>query len=282
MELDLDAGRLYVFIVGLLAFFVIESIFAKREWNGMRIRRLALHGGVAMFNTTLVRLLAYVPFLLLIVYAEEEGWGISRWLGLVGWTEIILSIVVLDFFDYVWHRANHRVRFLWRFHKTHHSDTYMDVTTALRFHPGELLLSFFVKAAWIVIWGPTVIAWFLFEAMVSLSAQFHHSNFDFPDKVERWLSLIIVTPRYHAAHHAVDRKYGDANYSTIFSIWDRIFFTFAQPGSNGSTTSGVNSIGLPEGRNVAFSPMALIAEPFSSRNLNLNDDSGSINQNRLK
>ena len=282
MELDLDAGRLYVFVVGLFIFFVVESIFAKRQWNGMRIRRLALHAGFAMFNTTLVRLLAYVPFLLLIVYAEEEGWGISRWLGLVGWTEIILSIVVLDLFDYVWHRANHRVRFLWRFHKTHHSDTYMDVTTALRFHPGELLLSFFVKATWIVIWGPTVIAWFLFEAMVSLSAQFHHSNFDFPDKVERWLALIIVTPRYHASHHAVDRRYGDANYSTIFSIWDRVFFTYAQPGEGGSTTADANSIGLPEGRNLAFSPIALITEPFSSRNLSLNDESGSNNRSRLE
>ena len=275
MEIDLDTGRLYVFVMGFLFFFAVESIFSKRQWNGMRLKRLALHAGVATFNTILVRVLAYVPFLLLAVYVEEEGWGLSRWLGLVGWTEIILSIVVLDLFDYVWHRANHRIRFLWRFHKAHHSDTYMDVTTALRFHPGELLLSFFVKASWIVIWGPTVIAWFLFEAMVSLSAQFHHSNFDFPDKVERWLSLIIVTPRYHASHHAVDRKYGDANYSTIFSIWDRVFSTFAQPGSGGSTTAAANSIGLPEGRKLAFSPIALVAEPFYARNLSLNDELGS-------
>ena len=269
MEIDLDTGRLYVFVIGLLLFFVLESVFTKREWNGMRLKRIALHTGVATINTILIRVFAYVPFLLLTVYAEEEGWGLSRLLGLVGWMEIALSIIVLDLFDYWWHRANHRVRFLWRFHKAHHSDTYMDVTTALRFHPGELLLSFFVKASWIVIWGPTVIAWFLFEAMVSLSAQFHHSNFDFSDKVERWLSLIIVTPRYHASHHAVDRKYGDANYSTIFSVWDRIFFTFAQPANGGSATSAIDAIGLPEGRDVAFSPIQLVAEPLSMRNLNL-------------
>ena len=239
------------------------------------MKRLALHTGVAAFNTILIRMFAYVPFLLLTVYAEEEGWGISRLLGLVGWLEIVISIIVLDLFDYWWHRANHRVRFLWRFHKAHHSDTYMDVTTALRFHPGELLISFLVKALWIVIWGPTVIAWFLFEAMVSLSAQFHHSNFDFPDRVERWLSKIIVTPRYHAAHHAVDREYGDANYSTIFSIWDNIFFTYSEPEINGSTTSGADAIGLPEGRDLAFSPFQLVAEPFSRRNLSLKDDKSS-------
>ena len=275
MEIDLDSGRLYVFIVGLLFFLAVESVFAKRQWDGMRLKRFTLHAGIATINTIIIRTFAYVPFLLLAVYAEEEGWGLSRWLGLVGWTEIILSIVVLDLFDYFWHRANHRVRFLWRFHKVHHSDTYMDVTTALRFHPGELLLSFFVKASWIVIWGPTVIAWFLFEAMVSLSAQFHHSNFDFPDKVERWLSLIIVTPRYHASHHAVDRKYGDANFSTIFSIWDRLFFTFSQPGYGGSTTADKESIGLPQGRNLAYSLSALVVDPLSSRNLSFDEDSRS-------
>jgi hypothetical protein len=146
-----------------------------------------------------IRVFAYVPFLLWAVYVEEEGWGLSRWLGLVGWIEILLSIVVLDLFDYLWHRANHHVRFLWRFHKAHHADTAMDVTTALRFHPGELLLSALMKAVWIAVWGPTVIAWFLFEALVSLCAQFHHSNIDFPNPVERWLSrgarLLVSTPR---------------------------------------------------------------------------------------
>ncbi|MDW3094675.1 MAG: sterol desaturase family protein [Gammaproteobacteria bacterium] len=247
----------------------------KRKWSGMRLKRLALHAGMATFNTILIRVFAYVPFLLLTVYAEEEGWGLSRMLGLVGWVEIALSIIILDLFDYWWHRANHRVRFLWRFHKAHHSDTYMDVTTALRFHPGELLISFFVKASWIIIWGPTVIAWFLFEAMVSLSAQFHHSNFDFPDKIERWLALIIVTPRYHASHHAVDRKFGDSNYSTIFSVWDRVFLTYSRPGSGGSTTSAPDAIGLPEGRDIAFSPVHLVTEPFSTRNLNLKNETSS-------
>ena len=275
MEIDLDSGKLYIFIMGFLFFFVLESIFMKRQWSGMRLKRLALHSGLAAFNTVLIRMFAYVPFLLLTVYAEEEGWGISRLLGLVGWLEIAISIIVLDLFDYWWHRANHRVKFLWRFHKAHHSDTYMDVTTALRFHPGELLISFLVKTSWIIIWGPTVIAWFLFEALVSLSAQFHHSNFDFPDRVENWLSKIIVTPRYHAAHHAVDREYGDANYSTIFSLWDKIFITYSEPESNGSTTSGANAIGLPEGRELAYSPFQLVVEPFRRRNLTLKVDTSS-------
>ena len=167
--------------------------------------------------------------------------------------------------------------FLWRFHKAHHADTHVDVSTALRFHPGELLISSLVKASWIVIWGPTVIAWFVFEALVSLSAQFHHSNFDFPDKVEKILSPIIVTPRYHASHHAVDRNFGDANFSTIFSIWDRMFFSYQKPAAGGCTTQAKDSIGLPENRSQAFSVLAWMTEPFTSRNLNLDGQASSNN-----
>jgi len=269
LELNLDTVKLSIFIGGILLFLLLESVFSARAWTGHRGRRLAFHVGVATLNSVLVRLFVYVPFLLWTVHVEEQGWGISRWLGLVGWVEIIVSVVVLDAFDYFWHRANHRIPLLWRFHKAHHADVEMDVTTALRFHPGELLISGLVKALWIVVWGPTVVAWFLFEAMVSLCAQFHHSNIDFPDRAERWLALFIVTPRYHAAHHAVDRHWGDANFSTILSIWDRLFRSYSRPADGGATTNVPGSIGLPEGRELAFSPLAWLDEPFRQRNLGL-------------
>lgn len=269
MSVDLDTGKLVVFVAGLLFFLGIETLLPARSWRTSRWHRLGFHAGVAAINTVLMRVLAYVPFLLWAVHVEEEGLGLSRWLGLVGWAEIVSAIVVLDFFDYLWHRANHRVRFLWRFHKAHHADTEMDVTTALRFHPGELLLSAFVKASWILIWGPTVVAWFLFEALISLCAQFHHSNIDFPDRVERWLSLVIVTPRFHASHHALDRRYGNGNFSTIFSLWDRLFGSYARPADGGATTRGDNAMGLPDNRELAFSPLAWVTEPFHPRNLAL-------------
>jgi sterol desaturase/sphingolipid hydroxylase (fatty acid hydroxylase superfamily) len=269
MDIDLDTGKLIVFVAGFALFFALETLAPARPWQGDRLRRLGFHAGVAVLNTVVVRVLVYVPFLVFSVYVDEEGWGLSRMLGLTGWTEIVLAVVVLDFFDYLWHRANHRVKFLWRFHKAHHADTGMDVTTALRFHPGELLISALVKAAWIAIWGPLVVAWFLFEALVSLCAQFHHANIDFPDGVERWLSRFIVTPRFHAAHHAVDRHYGNANFSTIFSVWDRLFGTWAEPAAGGATTRAPGTLGLPEARELAFSPLAWIDEPCRARNLEL-------------
>lgn len=271
MIIDLDTGKLVVFVAGLLLFWLIEALAPARPWQRSRWHRIGFHGGIAVFNAFTVRLLAYVPFLLWLVYLEEQGWGLSRWLGLVGWAEIVISIIVLDGFDYFWHRANHRLKFLWRFHKAHHSDTEMDITTALRFHPGELLISAFAKALWVLVWGPTAVAWFLFEALVSLCAQFHHSNIDFPDSVEHRLSKIIVTPRFHAAHHAVDRRFGDQNFSTIFSVWDRLFGSYARPADGGATTRGQDALGLPAGRSQAFSAWAWFSEPFRRRNLLLSE-----------
>lgn len=264
MELDLDSGRLVIFLGGFSLFILLESIFPARAWQGKRTSRLFFHGVVAALNTVLVRILIYVPFLLWVVYVEQQGWGISRWLGLNGWFEIVLSLIMLDFFDYIWHRVNHRIPFLWRFHKAHHADTEMDVTTALRFHPGELFLSSFAKALWVLVWGPTAIAWFIFEGLISLCAQFHHSNIDLPERVEGVLSRVIVTPRFHTSHHIVDRRYGDANFSTIFSFWDPLFRSYNQmPGGHPAK----DAIGLPEARDLSLSFRAWLTEPFSRRNM---------------
>jgi len=268
MDIDLDTGKLVVFIGGFVLFALIESLFPARPWRGSRLRRWSFHGAIAVLNTVIIRLVVFVPFLLWIVYVEEEGWGLSRYFGIVGWTEIILSVVVLDALDYWWHRFNHRIRPLWRMHKAHHADPEMDVTTALRFHPGELVYSGVAKALWVVIWGPTMVAWFLFEALISLCAQFHHANFDFPDRLERMLAWFIVTPRFHASHHLVERRYGDANFSTILSVWDRLFGTYSQP-ADGAATRGVESLGLPDARELAFSWRAWLGEPVSQRNLAL-------------
>ena len=269
MDIDLDKGKLLIFLGGLLFFIILEAIFPKRTLSMSWTSRIYFHLSVAFLNTIIVRVLIYVPFLYWIVYVESQGWGISRLIGLSGWVEILCSFVVLDLFDYFWHRFNHRVKFLWRFHKAHHADPEMDASTSLRFHPGELFISSLTKAVWLFIWGPTAISWFIFEVMVSLCSQFHHSNIDFSDKIEDGFLWILVTPRLHASHHAVDRKYGDANFSTIFSIWDRIFGSFQKPLDGGLATIGEDDIGLPQDRNLSFNLLEWILEPGMNRNLYL-------------
>ena len=267
MDIDLDTGRLVVFLTGITFFVLAEQLIKARTPTGPTIHRIALHAGVAVLNTVMVRVLTYVPLLLWIVYIEQMGWGLARWFGLYGWPEFILSIIVVDLFDYFWHRANHRIPILWRFHKAHHADNDMDVFTALRFHPGELLISSGVKAVWVLIWGPSAFAWFLFEVLVSLCAQMHHSNVDLPDDIERHLSKVLVTPRFHATHHMVDRRYGDRNFSTIFSCWDLLFKSLAP--ALPAAEIKLQAMGLPEGRNETLSIKELLLEPLRKRNLNL-------------
>ena len=267
MNLDLDTGRLIVFLAGFGFFLALESLLPARHSEGAKYRRLLTHGFMAGVNTLLVRTLTFVPMLAWLVYVEQQGWGLARWLGLSGWLEFIISIVVLDAFDYFWHRANHRITFLWRFHKAHHADTSIDVSTALRFHPGELLLSTFAKATWVVIWGPSAIAWFLFEILVSWFAQAHHANWDLPDSLERVVSRIWVTPRFHATHHLVDRRFGDANFSTLLSIWDPCFGTKASALTQAQIKEG--DLGLPDARAQTASLRHWLAEPFSNQNLGL-------------
>jgi sterol desaturase/sphingolipid hydroxylase (fatty acid hydroxylase superfamily) len=273
MQLDLDTGRFIVFVFGLLLFLGIERIRPNRTPNTGSFNRLWFHALIATFNTTLMRVLIYVPVLAWLVYVEQMGWGLSRWLGLTGWVEFLFSIIVLDAFDYVWHRANHRFSFLWRFHKAHHSDVDIDVTTALRFHPGELLLSTFAKVIWVFLWGPSTIAWFLFEALVSFCAQWHHSNIDLSDKAESFVSKFVVTPRFHATHHLVPRAYGNANFSTIFSIWDLLFGSLAERLNQGRIMGF--ELGLPQDRGQAMSLKTWFLEPFSNSNLKLDDSDKS-------
>jgi len=273
MDIDLDTGRLVVFLGGLAIWASLEKVWAFRAATQSFTPRVPLHMVIAAFNTTLMRLFVYVPLLAWIVYVEQMGWGLARWLGLHGWLEFVLSVIVLDWFDYLWHRANHRVPWLWRFHKAHHSDNDLDVFTALRFHPGELFISALAKMSWIVIWGPSAIAWFVFEALVSFCAQMHHSNLDLPDRLERPLAALIVTPRFHAAHHLVDRRYGDRNFSTIFSWWDRWSHSLAPWLSHEELR--VKAMGLPEGRDQTLQPVQWLLEPIKSRNVKLGSVDGA-------
>lgn len=267
MLLDLDTGRLVVFLVGLGCLVALESQYQHRNHSGYLTWRCCFHLMIAALNTLLMRALVFVPLLLWLVYCEEQGWGLARLMGLGGWEEFVLSLIVLDALDYWWHRWNHRVPLLWRFHKAHHADNEMDVTTALRFHPGELMISGVVKAAWIVLWGPSAVAWFVFEAAISLFSQWHHANIDLPDHIESKLGSVIVTPRFHAMHHMVDRRFGNANFSTVFSIWDRIWGS-AAPCQHRSVMKTVE-MGLPDGRALSDSPKEWLLEPVRQRNVAL-------------
>ena len=251
--------KLIFFILVLGGFYFLEERFPKRALEIPHLQRLKVHGTLAILNTVFMRLLITGPLFFWLTFVREREGTLSQLLGLSGLFEIIISVIVLDMLDYWWHRWNHRIPFLWLFHKVHHLDTHVDVTTSLRFHPGELFLSAVMKALWILVWGPSLWAFVIFEITTSAYAQFHHSNIDLTDKWEKMIRWIHMTPRVHASHHTVKDRTRDANFSTIFSIWDRLFGTFQEP-----DFEEMKQLGLPYGRESYLSLSATLRAPLVS------------------
>lgn len=200
--------RAVLFFSMLFVMYLIESRYPARSWTDSRFARIKFSVLLAIANNVVMRLLVIAPFLFWTNYVNEQGWGLVSLLGLSGFNEIILTIFVFDFFDAIKHLAFHRVSFMWRFHRVHHTDKHLDILTALRYHPGEFMISAVWKAGWLVIWGPSLMAFTIFEIVLNIASQFHHSNIDL-GKFEVPLSRFLVTPKYHALHHTIHREKGD-------------------------------------------------------------------------
>ncbi len=171
---------------------------------------------------------------------------------------LAIDLILLDLFIYFWHRANHEVPFLWRFHEVHHRDEHLDATTAVRFHFGEVALSALVRGSVIFLLGVPMSSVIVFEIVVLLAAIFQHSNARLPAQLERALSRVIITPSLHWVHHHAVRSDTDSTYGTFFSFWDRIF-------RSSSKTKRVPDmkIGVEGGQD--FGLLALIVAPFRMR-----------------
>jgi len=179
------------------------------------------------------------------------GWTVARWaqasgVGLLNGVDaplgaaIVVTVAGLDLLSYAWHRANHEVGFLWRFHRVHHADADYHVSTALRFHPGELILALPVRLGTIALLGAPPIAVVTFEAMFGIANVLEHGNFNLPQRVEQVLGAALVTPALHRRHHSTERSERDSNFSTILCLWDRLAQTFSP-----STSEVVFPTGLP-------------------------------------
>ena len=155
-------------------------------------------------------------------WASGRGLGLLAWAGSDPWLSVVAALLGLDAVSYAWHRANHRLPLLWRFHKVHHADASFHVTTALRFHPGELLLALPVRIGAIVLLGVPPEGVLLFELVFGAANLLEHGNFDLPRRVESLAQRAFITPALHRAHHAADWRELDTNFGTIFSVWDRL------------------------------------------------------------
>jgi sterol desaturase/sphingolipid hydroxylase (fatty acid hydroxylase superfamily) len=173
-------------------------------------------------------------------WAAARSFGLLNASGLEGPLRLVTAVLVFDLWQYVWHRLNHRVPLLWRFHAVHHSDRDLDATSALRFHTGEIVLSASARLAILPLLGLTVGEVLVYETAMLPIILFHHSNVRVPERLDRMFRWLIVTPWMHWVHHSNYQPETDSNYASIFSFWDRLFGSFRFRDDPGSLTLGLD------------------------------------------
>ena len=225
----LETTQAVAALVGLVVLLLLEGahpffeLFRERRDRGRHLVRNLVLGAV---NSVLVALVFAGLWVAAAAWAEARGVGLLRQLDLPVWAHVLGAVLLLDAWTYTWHRMNHRIPFLWRFHRVHHSDAQMDVTTASRFHTGEIVLSSLLRIPLIVVLGITAWQLVLYETLMFAVVQFHHANIALPPRVDRVASAFIVTPAMHKVHHSRWQPETDSNYSAFLSVWDRLFRSF--------------------------------------------------------
>ena len=234
--------RLAAFAGIFLAMALWEVLAPRRPWTVGRVPRWPSNLGMVAVDAVAVRLMIPTAAVGVALIAADRGFGLFHWLGWPGWIAGILGFVVLDLVIYGQHIVFHKVPWLWRLHRVHHADLDIDVTTGLRFHPIEILLSMLIKIATVALFGIPAAAVVAFEVVLNATSMFNHSNAAMPAWLDRVVRLIVVTPDMHRVHHSAVRAETDSNFGFNVPWWDRLFGTYrAEPaaGHQGIT------IGLP-------------------------------------
>ncbi len=230
------AFRLGLFASIFLIMAILETWLPRRKRRFTRGQRWTTNIGILVSDFLAVSAVTFVIPLTAVItafWASANGWGLLNILDLPLWLEWLIAIIILDWVIWAQHLITHKVPVLWRLHRVHHSDVEMDATTAVRFHPLEIIFSIFVKSAAILVLGPAAAAVVVFEALVNGSAIFNHANFNLPRPLDIIVRAVFVTPDMHRVHHSVHRHETDSNYGFFLSIWDKIFNTYVPQPQDG-------------------------------------------------
>ncbi|MDZ4084567.1 MAG: sterol desaturase family protein [Bdellovibrionales bacterium] len=209
-------------------FLILETVFPLRKTIEPKVRRIARNLTMAIVSGIIARFSAVLIVLWAAEFTAENKFGVLHVFGAFSWPPFLLlaiELVALDYLIYHWHRFNHVVPFLWRFHQPHHLDHELDASTALRFHFFEIVLSGCFRTACILAIGFSLEAVLLFEVLVTGAAIFHHSNFNLPLWFENSIGTLLITPRRHWVHHRPTKELTDSCYGTVLTIWDRLHKT---------------------------------------------------------
>jgi sterol desaturase/sphingolipid hydroxylase (fatty acid hydroxylase superfamily) len=215
------------FFFGIFALMAIWEVLApRRSLTTSKTVRWFSNLGITFLNPVVVRLVSPIMPVSMALLAQKSGWGLLNNFVLPYWLEVVVAVIVLDLVIYLQHVMFHTVPVLWRLHMMHHADLDFDVTTGLRFHPIEMILSMGIKLSVVVLIGPPAVAVLIFEVLLNATSMFNHGNIRLPSSVDRVLRFFVVTPDMHRVHHSVVIRETNSNFGFNLPWWDRLLGTY--------------------------------------------------------
>lgn len=232
------ALRLVVFLAVFAALALWERAAPARSLRLSRLARWRANLGLAVVNTVVLRIVLPGSALAFAALAADQGWGLLNRIGLPAWAAVLAGAALLDLVIYFQHVLFHSVPMLARLHAVHHADPDFDLTTGIRFHPLEIVLSTLIKFAAIAALGAPVLAVLIFEVLLNATAMFNHANVSLPAWLEPRVRRVLVTPDMHRTHHSVIEAERNSNYGFCLSVWDRWLGTYT-PAPRGELDIGL-------------------------------------------
>ena len=253
--------RAAAFVLSLGILTILEFIIPKRPSERGKLSRWSGNVANSFLNTFVLRILLPIVPALTAVRAAESGIGLFNYYPLPRVFVIIASILLLDLVIYFQHRLFHRFDLLWRLHRMHHTDRFLDASTALRFHVLEIALSLLIKVGAILLLGAPPEAVILFEIILNSAAMFNHANLFLTGRFDRVLRRVLVTPDMHFVHHSRKREEMNSNYGFSLSWWDLLFRTYTESPAGGNPGMKPGLDGFDDPKFAALPGMLIV--PFS-------------------
>lgn len=224
--MDVDTIRFVIFLGTLFVLAIAEVQYPRRVLAHSKAARWFVNLTLTIVDGVLVKLILGAAAVGVAAYSQSKGWGLINYLELPWIVGFFVGFIFLDFMVYLMHVIAHALPFLWRFHIVHHTDLDFDVTTALRFHPLEIIISMLYKIMLVVAIGADPITVMIFEAILNASAQFNHSNLNIPKGLDEKIRKVVITPDFHRIHHSVLVEETNSNFGFFLSWWDKLFGTY--------------------------------------------------------
>lgn len=254
--------RAGILVGGVVIFWVVEGTLPLFKFQYKKVR----HAGLNLFFTLTTAIIGFGLATVLLAASDlvsQNQFGLLHLVELPLWAQLTVGVLLMDFIGaYLAHFTEHKVRWMWKFHLVHHSDTTVDVTTGLRHHPGETVIRIGFTIVAVLLVGAPMWVIMVYQSLSVLFAHITHANIKMPRALDRVLSLIFVTPLMHKVHHHYQQPLTDTNYGNIFSVWDRLFGTFAQVDDTKGLIYGVDTHMKPEENDKMSNLLSIPFQPY--------------------